>query len=53
MTRALIADATAAPPATARLPPSQKSFCTSTTTRARVIAVRSSLGHRLEHRLAP
>src|SRR3954469_13704567 len=31
----VIAAATSAPPSTARLPPSQKSFCTSTTTSAR------------------
>src|SRR3954465_12789877 len=33
----VIAVATSAPPETARLPPSQKSFCTSTTTSARVM----------------
>src|SRR5215212_7993716 len=47
----LIAPATAAPPATARLPPSQKSFCTSTTISARVMPASSSV-HRLQYRLA-
>src|SRR5687768_14822107 len=49
----LIADATAAPPATARLPPSQKSFWTSTTSSARVIGRFLSCGHRLQRRLPP
>src|ERR687893_315466 len=34
--------ATAAPPSTARLPPSQKSFCTSTTISARLMGVEAS-----------
>src|SRR5215204_6704578 len=48
-----IAAATAAPPLTARLPPSQKSFCTSTTTRARVMPPPRSRAHRLQRRLPP
>src|SRR3954471_6074183 len=51
---ALIARATAVPPATARLPPSQKSFWTSTITRARLMTpscLPSGLD-RLQHRLA-
>src|SRR4051812_22194101 len=47
-----IAAATSAPPATARLPPSQKSFWTSTTISARVMAGLLSLGHGLQHRFA-
>src|SRR4051794_34877128 len=47
-----IAAATAAPPATARLPPSQKSFCTSTTISARVMALLLAV-HGLQYRLAP
>src|SRR5688500_5213813 len=47
----LMAAATAAPPATARLPPSQKSFCTSTTISARLIGGPSSCGHGVQRRL--
>src|SRR3954468_758487 len=49
---AVMAAATAAPPETARLPPSQKSFCTSTTTSARVMASPCHSGrHGLQGRL--
>src|SRR5579875_3559061 len=44
--------ATAAPPETASEPPSQKSFCTSTTIRARVMCGSSSLVERLDGRLS-
>src|SRR4051794_21199301 len=53
-TCSVMAAATAAPPATARLPPSQKSFWTSTTISARLMRPPpASFGHRLQRGLPP